>query len=51
MPATLPGSRAIIIAFPEHADLFTTVEVQVGKQIMRTSARSVARAARRSAAL
>src|SRR5678809_848784 len=29
-------SRAIIIAFPEHADLFTTVEVQVGKQIMRT---------------
>ena len=29
-------TRAIIIAFPEHADLFTTVEVQVGKQIMRT---------------
>jgi len=29
-------SRAIIIAFPEHADLFTTVEVQVGKQIIRT---------------
>jgi len=29
-------ARAIIIAFPEHADLFTTVEVQVGKQIMRT---------------
>jgi D-alanyl-D-alanine carboxypeptidase len=28
--------RAIIIAFPEHADLFTAVEVQVGKQIMRT---------------
>ena len=29
-------ARAIIIAFPEHADLFTTVQVQVGKQIMRT---------------
>ena len=29
-------ARAIIIAFPEHADLFTTVEVQVGKQILRT---------------
>ena len=29
-------ARAIIIAFPEHADLFTTIEVQVGKQIMRT---------------
>src|SRR6187431_2265406 len=29
-------TRAIIIAFPEHADLFTTVEVQVGKQIIRT---------------
>jgi D-alanyl-D-alanine carboxypeptidase len=29
-------TRAIIIAFPEHADLFTTVEVQVGKQIMRS---------------
>jgi len=29
-------ARAIIIAFPEHADLFTTVEVQVGKQIIRT---------------
>ena len=29
-------SRAIIIAFPEHADLFTTVQVKVGKQIMRT---------------
>ena len=28
--------RAIIIGFPEHADLFTTVQVQVGKQIMRT---------------
>ena len=29
-------SRAIIIAFPEHADLFTTIQVQVGKQILRT---------------
>jgi D-alanyl-D-alanine carboxypeptidase len=29
-------ARGIIIAFPEHADLFTTVQVQVGKQIMRT---------------
>ena len=29
-------ARAIIIAFPEHADLFTAIEVQVGKQIMRT---------------
>lgn len=29
-------ARAVIIAFPEHADLFTTVQVQVGKQIMRT---------------
>ena len=29
-------ARAIIIAFPEHADLFTTIQVQVGKQIMRT---------------
>ena len=29
-------ARAIIIEFPEHADLFTTVQVQVGKQIMRT---------------
>jgi hypothetical protein len=48
-------ARAIIIAFPDHADLFTTVQVQVGKQIMRTpckvSGKSVARAAGRSAAL
>ena len=29
-------ARAIIIEFPEHADLFTAVQVQVGKQIMRT---------------
>src|SRR5678815_1343692 len=29
-------SRGIIIAFPEHADLFTTVQVQVGKQIIRS---------------
>jgi len=29
-------TRAIIIEFPEHADLFTAVQVQVGKQIMRT---------------
>ena len=33
-----PGklARAIIIAFPKHADLFTTVQVQVDKQILRT---------------
>src|SRR5215467_4016602 len=29
-------ARAIIIEFPEHADLFTTVQVQVGKQTLRT---------------
>src|SRR5215470_18486041 len=29
-------ARAIIIEFPEHADLFTTIQVQVGKQILRT---------------
>ena len=29
-------ARAIIIEFPEHADLFTTVQVQVGKQVLRT---------------
>ena len=29
-------ARAIIVEFPEHADLFTTVQVQVGKQILRT---------------
>jgi D-alanyl-D-alanine carboxypeptidase len=29
-------ARAIIVEFPEHADLFTTIQVQVGKQIMRT---------------
>ena len=29
-------ARAIIVEFPEHADLFTTVQVQVGKQIIRT---------------
>src|SRR5215510_5174543 len=29
-------ARAIIIEFPEHADLFTAIQVQVGKQILRT---------------
>jgi D-alanyl-D-alanine carboxypeptidase len=29
-------ARAIIIEFPEHADLFTVREVQVGKQTLRT---------------
>ena len=29
-------ARAIIIEFPEHADLFTTVQVQVGKKVLRT---------------
>jgi D-alanyl-D-alanine carboxypeptidase len=29
-------ARAIIIEFPEHADLFTTIHVQVGKQTLRT---------------
>ena len=29
-------ARAIIVEFPEHADLFTAVQVQVGKQILRT---------------
>src|SRR6185312_13250119 len=29
-------ARAIIVEFPEHADLFTTVQIQVGKQIIRT---------------
>src|SRR5262245_63136289 len=29
-------ARTFIISFPEHADLFTTIQVQVGKQIMRT---------------
>jgi D-alanyl-D-alanine carboxypeptidase len=29
-------ARAIIIEFPEHADLFTVRQVQVGKQILRT---------------
>jgi D-alanyl-D-alanine carboxypeptidase len=29
-------ARAIIIEFPEHADLFTVREVQVGKQVLRT---------------
>ncbi len=29
-------ARAIIVEFPEHADLFTTVQVQVGNQIIRT---------------
>jgi D-alanyl-D-alanine carboxypeptidase len=29
-------ARAIIIEFPEYSDLFQTVQVQVGKQIIRT---------------
>jgi D-alanyl-D-alanine carboxypeptidase len=29
-------ARAIIVEFPEYADLFQTVQVQVGKQILRT---------------
>jgi len=29
-------ARAIIVEFPEHADLFTTIQVQVGKQVVRT---------------
>ncbi|MEX1059966.1 MAG: D-alanyl-D-alanine carboxypeptidase family protein [Methyloceanibacter sp.] len=29
-------ARAIIVEFPEHADLFTTIQVQVGKKVVRT---------------
>ena len=29
-------ARAIIIEFPEHADLFSSIQVQVGKKTMRT---------------
>jgi D-alanyl-D-alanine carboxypeptidase len=29
-------ARAIIVEFPEHADLFTTVQMQIGKQRLRT---------------
>lgn len=29
-------ARAIIVEFPEHADLFTTIQVEVGKKVMRT---------------
>jgi D-alanyl-D-alanine carboxypeptidase len=29
-------ARAIIIEFPEHADMFSAVQVQVGKQLLRT---------------
>ena len=29
-------ARAIIVEFPEHADLFSLVQVQVGKKTMRT---------------
>jgi D-alanyl-D-alanine carboxypeptidase len=29
-------ARAIIVEFPDHLDLFTTTEIQVGKQIIRT---------------
>ena len=28
--------RAIIVEFPEHADLFSSVQVQVGKKTVRT---------------
>ena len=29
-------ARAIIIEFPEHADLFSTVQVQIGNKVIRT---------------
>jgi D-alanyl-D-alanine carboxypeptidase len=29
-------ARAIIIEFPEYADVFTAIQVQVGKQVLRT---------------
>ncbi len=29
-------ARAIIVEFPEYADLFTAIQVQVGKQVVRT---------------
>ena len=29
-------ARAIIVEFPEHSDLFSSIQVQVGKKIMRT---------------
>jgi D-alanyl-D-alanine carboxypeptidase len=29
-------ARAIIVEFPEHADLFTVIQVQVGKKVLRT---------------
>jgi D-alanyl-D-alanine carboxypeptidase len=29
-------ARALIVEFPDHANLFGTVQVQVGKQVMRT---------------
>lgn len=29
-------ARAIIVEFPEHADLFTTIQIQVGKKLVRT---------------
>src|SRR3989337_1640969 len=29
-------ARAIIVEFPEHADLFTTIQLQVGKKLLRT---------------
>ena len=29
-------ARAIIVEFPEHADLFSSIQVQVGKRTMRT---------------
>lgn len=29
-------ARAIIVEFPEHADLFTVTQVQVGKRVLRT---------------
>ncbi len=29
-------ARAIIVEFPEHADLFSSIQVRVGKKTMRT---------------
>lgn len=29
-------ARAIIVEFPDHLDLFTTTQIQVGKQVIRT---------------
>ena len=35
-------ARAIIVVFPDHADLFSTEQVQVGKQVIRTHNRMLA---------